>query len=86
MLKVLLATLINGVAAVIFLLQSLGAAAADRVNWPLAAAMVVAAAFGGFFGMHVARRIKQEKLRLVILLLGIALTVIYGWRAYAVPA
>lgn len=81
-LKVLLATLINGIATAIFIMQSLKAAPADRVHWALAMGMVAAAAFGGFFGMHFARRIKPDRLRLVILLIGICLTAIYAWRAY----
>ena len=81
-LKVLLATLINGIATVIFIVSSLNAPATDRVQWTVASGMIVASAFGGFFGMHFARKVKQERLRLVILLIGISLTGIYFWRAY----
>src|SRR5262249_58898260 len=83
-LKVLLATLINGTASIIFICKSFSATLPqDRIHWPLALGMVLAATFGGFFGMHIARKIKQDQLRLIILLIGIALTAVYFYRAYA---
>ena len=54
-LKVLLATFINGIATIIFIVSSLGAPATDRVQWTVAAGMIVASAFGGFFGMRLSR-------------------------------
>jgi uncharacterized membrane protein YfcA len=82
-LKVLLATLINGTASAIFICKSFFATSAlDRIHWPLALGMVVAATFGGFFGMHFARTIKQDQLRAIILFIGIALTAVYFYRAY----
>src|SRR3954471_19931498 len=52
-LKVLLATLINGVAAIIFLVGSIGEAATSdsRIDWPIAGAMAAASIVGGFLGM-----------------------------------
>jgi len=47
-LKVLLATLINGVAAVIFLF--------GPIVWPLAILMAITSSFGGFLGMAYARK------------------------------
>jgi len=82
-LKVLLATLINGTAAAIFIARSFSAPPADRIHWPLAAAMVVASTLGGFLGMRLARRISQNHLRHFILAVGICLTAIYFYRAYA---
>jgi uncharacterized membrane protein YfcA len=72
--KVLLATLINGVAACIFLYRG--------INWPIAGAMILASIVGGFLGMVVARRVKTSQLRLVILTIGIVLTCYYFVRAY----
>ena len=83
-LKVFLATLINGVACAVFIsLSFMTASAAERIQWPMAAGMAGAAVFGGFFGMRVARRIKQERLRAIILAIGIGLTAVYFYRAYA---
>ena len=83
-LKVLLATVINGIAVVIFLCASYFAtSAADRIQWPLALGMACASIGGGFFGMHFARKVKQNQLRAFILLIGIALSIIYFYRAYS---
>jgi len=76
-LKVLLATLINGVAAVVFLLQRI-----ERVDWPMAAAMAVASIAGGFLGMVWGRRVKPDRLRFLILAIGVGLTLYYFWKAY----
>jgi uncharacterized membrane protein YfcA len=73
-LKVLLATFINGVSVVIFLF--------GEVRWGIAGVMAVAAIFGGFIGMAVARRIKPDQLRAVILVIGVGLTGVYFWKAY----
>lgn len=82
-LKVLLATVINGVAATIFIVGSLHAApGADRVNWPIALAMALAGVVGGFLGMVAARKIKPDHLRAVILLIGVLLTAVYFVRNY----
>lgn len=86
-LKVLLATLINGVAAGIFVVGSLLGSdllgsQGDRVNWTIAGLMVLASTVGGFLGMYAARRVKQDQLRLAILGTGVALTAIYFVRNY----
>jgi uncharacterized membrane protein YfcA len=72
--KVLLATLINAVAACIFIHRG--------INWPIAGAMIAASIVGGFLGMVVARRVKTNQLRIVILTIGIVLTCHYFIRAY----
>jgi uncharacterized membrane protein YfcA len=82
-LKVLLATLINAVASVVFVVGSFGAAAAaDRIDWPVAAVMAGASVVGGFLGMGVARRIPPLALRVIVLAVGTALTAVYFVRAY----
>jgi uncharacterized membrane protein YfcA len=73
-LKVLLATLINGVAAVIFLL--------GPIVWPLAILMAITSSFGGFLGMAYARKVKPDQLRLAILAVGITLTGVYFAKVY----
>ena len=74
-LKVLLATLINGVAAIVFLFN-------PHINWPVAGAMAIASVLGGFWGMAVARRVKPDTLRAVILLIGVSLTGVYFAKNY----
>lgn len=73
-LKVLLSTLINLAAAVIFCFKD--------VNWRLAGSMAVASMIGGFLGMHLARRVPEAWLRAVILLAGGTLTVVYFVKNY----
>ena len=72
--KVLLATLINGVAAVVFLFYP--------IDWSIAAAMAVASIAGGFLGMLGGRRLHPDQLRLFILAVGVALTAYYFHAAY----
>jgi len=74
-LKVLLQTSINGVASVIFLFD-------PALEWRLALPMAVASAVGGFLGIAVARRMPQTVLRVVILVIGIAVTVLYFVKNY----
>ncbi len=73
-LKVLLATLINGISVVIFLL--------GPVEWRLIPPMVIASVVGGFIGMYAARRIKPDQLRALILLVGAGLTIAYFVKNY----
>jgi len=73
-LKVLLATLINGVAAVIFLF--------GPINWELAISMSIASSLGGFLGIAVARKMPEMGLRIVILAVAIGLTIAYFIKAY----
>jgi len=75
-LKVLLATLINGVAAAIFLFY--------RIDWRIAAAMAAASILGGFLGMVGGRRLHPDQLRLFILAVGIGLTAYYFYNAYRI--
>ena len=78
-LKVLLATQINGVASLIFLFSR---EADSRVDWQVALLMMIAAIIGGVVGMAGARKLKQEYLRLFILLIGASLTGFYFWKNY----
>ena len=73
-LKVLLATLINGISCVIFFF--------GPVDWKLAPPMAIASIAGGFLGMYAARRIRQDQLRALILLVGITLTIVYFVKNY----
>jgi len=73
--KVLLATIANGVAALIFVMSPL-------VQWRLALPMAIFAAAGGFLGIAISRRVPQTMLRAVVLIIAIALTAVYFVKAY----
>jgi uncharacterized membrane protein YfcA len=73
--KVLLQTVINGIASVIFLFSPM-------VRWELAIPMAVASAVGGFTGIAVARRMPQSVLRAVILSVGVVVTALYFVKNY----
>jgi len=74
-LKVLLQTIINGVASVIFLF-------APEVRWDIALPMAAVSIAGGFFGIALQRKIPQTPLRMTILCIGIALTAAYFVKTY----
>ena len=76
-LKVLLATLINGIAVVVFMTSAF-----HEIDWRIGGAMALASIAGGFLGMLGARRIKADHLRILILLIGTALTAYYFYNAY----
>lgn len=69
-LKTLLASVINGVAVVVFV-------AKDKVDWPLALLMAAAAIAGGYAGAHVARRLDRNLVRRVVVLIGLSLAGYY---------
>jgi len=73
--KVLLQTLINGTACLIFALS--------HPAWHFVLPMALCSTISGFLAMSAARRIPQQHLRLLILLCGIALTIIYFAKNYA---
>jgi uncharacterized membrane protein YfcA len=73
--KVLLQTSINGVAALIFLFS-------PDLNWSLALPMAAMSAIGGFLGIAVARKMPQNVLRAVILVIGVIVTVLYFVKIY----
>ena len=72
--KVLLATIINAVAAVVFLFY--------KIDWHIAGAMAIASVAGGFLGMVGSRKLQPEKLRILILAIGVALSGYYFYNAY----
>lgn len=80
--KVLLATIINTVASIVFVVGSFGASPENAIHWPIAGVMVVASIAGGFLGMGVARRIPPALLRAIVLIVGLSLSAIYFYRAY----
>ena len=50
------------------------------VNWPPTLTMMAGCLIGGFFGSHLARIVPQAVMRVVVVVVGAALTVAYGWR------
>jgi uncharacterized membrane protein YfcA len=71
---VLLATFIKGIPVGFFVF--------GPVDGGIAGVLGGAAVAGGFIGMAVARRIKPDQLRAVILVIGVGLTGVYFWKAY----
>jgi uncharacterized membrane protein YfcA len=71
--KTLLATLINGVAVIIFILRGV-------VAWPQTIVMVVGAIIGGYAGAYYARKIDQRWIRGFVILVGISMTIYFFVR------
>jgi uncharacterized membrane protein YfcA len=69
-LKSVLATCINGVAVVTFVLAGI-------VRWPEAILMVVGAAVGGYGGAYNARKIDPKLVRLFVIIVGFAMTLYF---------
>jgi uncharacterized membrane protein YfcA len=67
-LKVLFATLINGISAAYFV-------AVGAVQLPEAAVMAIAAIAGGFVGAHLAQRLPAKVLRGVVVAYGVVVAV-----------
>ncbi|XXX79935.1 sulfite exporter TauE/SafE family protein [Sorangium sp. So ce134] len=77
--KTVLASLINGVAAIAFLF----AGAVDPVATPI---MMAAAVVGSLAGASVARRIAPRKVRWFVVALGLVLTAKLAWDRFGPPA
>lgn len=69
-LKTLLASVINGIAVVVFV-------AKDKVDWPLALLMAAAAIIGGYGGAHLARRLDRNLVRRAVVVIGLSLAGYY---------
>jgi uncharacterized membrane protein YfcA len=50
------------------------------VNWPPTLIMMAGCLIGVFFGSHFARIVPQPVMRIVVVLVGAALTIAYAWR------
>ena len=66
-LKTLLGTMINGVALVFFIIKGL-------IVWRVAIMMAVGATIGGYAGARLAKRVNQKRLRIFIVLVGLAVS------------
>ncbi|MBD5634013.1 MAG: sulfite exporter TauE/SafE family protein [Candidatus Eremiobacteraeota bacterium] len=74
--KLLLATVINGVAVVPFVI-------ARAVAWEAALAMSAGAIAGGFLGAGVVKRMPPAAVRGFVILVGISMTAYFFWKTYA---
>jgi uncharacterized membrane protein YfcA len=50
------------------------------VSWPHTLVMMVGCLFGAFCGAHLARHVPQDAMRVVIVIVGAALTALFAWR------
>ena len=50
------------------------------VSWPQTLVMTVGCLFGAFCGSHLARRVPQDAMRVVIVVVGALLTAVFAWR------
>jgi uncharacterized membrane protein YfcA len=73
--KNLLAAFINGAASAFFVL-------AGSVLWGYVLAQLCGALLGGFFGAKLARRIPNDWLRAIVIVVATAMTLIYFYRVY----
>lgn len=72
-LKTLIGTAINAVAVLIFIFSGL-------VSWPHAAVMVVGAVIGGYYGAHTSLKFPQERIRQVVVAIGVVMTIYFFVR------
>jgi uncharacterized membrane protein YfcA len=74
--KTLLASLINGMSALVFILSG-------NVHWPYALAMAIASSIGGYLGAHTARRIDRRLVRAGVVCIGFGLAGYYFFRQFS---
>jgi uncharacterized membrane protein YfcA len=79
-LKVIIQTTANASAVAVFAIGAIYQP--STMNWPLAGAMAIASAIGGFVGMAVAQRVPQTYVRAAVLLIGTTLSIAYFYKAY----
>ena len=71
--KTLLATAINGIAVVVFIIDG-------QVKWNYATAMAFSAIVGGYGGARLARRLPPSYIRGFVIFIGFSLAAYYFWR------
>ncbi|MDX1948824.1 MAG: sulfite exporter TauE/SafE family protein, partial [Pirellulaceae bacterium] len=72
-LKSVLATAINGIAAVIFVAQG-------KVVWPFALAMMATSIVGGYLAAHFSRQIPGKYVRWFVIVVGFSLAAFFFWK------
>lgn len=70
----------NLVSSLNTLVASVWFIANDAVSWPQTLVMMVGCLVGAFCGAHLARRIPQNAMRVVMVLVGAGLTAVFAWR------
>jgi uncharacterized protein len=74
-LKALLATCINGVAVVTFVVAS-------AVDWPAAIIMIMGGIVGGYGGAAAARRVDQAVVRRIVIVVGLGMAIYFFTTQY----
>ena len=74
-LKMLIVTVINGVATVTFVVTG-------SVVWPQAAVLTVGAVLGGYFAAHYAQKLPQHWVRIMVIAIGLSMSAYFFFRAY----
>jgi len=74
-LKVVLGGIINGIAAITFVL-------AGAVAWKQGSVMIAGALCGGYLGAHQAQKLPAAWIRAFVIVVGTAMTVYFFWKAY----
>jgi hypothetical protein len=69
-LKVVLVSVINGIAAATFIVSG-------TVRWPQAVVMILGAAGGGYFAAHFAQRVPPALVRLIVIAIGTGMTIYF---------
>ncbi len=72
-LKTVLATTINGIAVIAFV-------SAGVIAWPQASVMIVGSIIGGYWGAVLAQRVSPEKIRYIVMAVGIGMTIYFFVR------
>ncbi|MEX1117478.1 MAG: sulfite exporter TauE/SafE family protein [Terrimicrobiaceae bacterium] len=75
-LKTILASAINVIAATYFIMVGL-------IAWPQAIVLSVGATAGYFFGAHYSQKIPEARVRQVVVLIGLLITVSLFWKQFA---
>ena len=70
----------NLVSSLNTLVASICFIANGAVSWPPTLAMMAGCVIGGFFGAQLARRVSQQVMRVVVVVVGALLTVVFAWR------
>ncbi|MEX2034017.1 MAG: TSUP family transporter, partial [Xanthobacteraceae bacterium] len=70
----------NLVASLNTLVASICFIANGAVSWPPTLAMMAGCLIGGFCGGHLARIVPQQVMRVVVVVVGAALTLAFVWR------
>ena len=74
-LKTVLGAIINGVAAVAFVVSG-------AILWPQALVMTIGAVAGGWFGAHYAMKAPQHWIRIIVIVVGFSMTAYFFHRGY----